>query len=223
MGRVVWLEKAWRLPWKSMVLVSKRKLVWLYRFHAFRIEKYLLFLFHPLMIAWAKRQYSHGIFVLDYCNPGASVARLPLPAHPSGKQCREEQATSTRRNSVHASWTCHRQCANLSRLFPSLLVSIHALPCAVKLMVVKNSNAGGGGERVLWTAIRDVQKEFPHVVCVVYTGDTDASKEQILFKVKVTRLPRCCKSGLWFMRNSLVSTLSWNRRTSYSFTSANDI
>lgn len=63
-------------------------------------------------------------------------------------------------------------------------------------MVVKNSNAGGGGERVLWTAIRDVQKEFPHVVCVVYTGDTDASKEQILFKVKVTRLPRCCKSGL---------------------------
>ncbi|KAL1934894.1 hypothetical protein VTP01DRAFT_7076 [Rhizomucor pusillus] len=45
-------------------------------------------------------------------------------------------------------------------------------------------NAGGGGERVLWTAIRDVQKEFPHVVCVVYTGDIDASKEQILFKVK---------------------------------------
>ncbi|KAJ8655331.1 hypothetical protein O0I10_009020 [Lichtheimia ornata] len=45
-------------------------------------------------------------------------------------------------------------------------------------------NAGGGGERVLWTAIRDVQKEFPHVICVVYTGDTDATKEQMLFKAK---------------------------------------
>ncbi|ORY95334.1 hypothetical protein BCR43DRAFT_492818 [Syncephalastrum racemosum] len=45
-------------------------------------------------------------------------------------------------------------------------------------------NAGGGGERVLWTAIRDVQRDFPNVICVVYTGDTDASKEQILAKVK---------------------------------------
>ncbi|KAG2225030.1 hypothetical protein INT45_003230 [Circinella minor] len=45
-------------------------------------------------------------------------------------------------------------------------------------------DAGGGGERVLWTAIRDVQREFPHVICVVYTGDIDASKEQILFRVK---------------------------------------
>ncbi|KAI9499567.1 glycosyltransferase family 4 protein [Zychaea mexicana] len=45
-------------------------------------------------------------------------------------------------------------------------------------------NAGGGGERVLWTAIRDVQKEFPHVICAVYTGDLDASKQQILYKVK---------------------------------------
>ncbi|KAG0166709.1 asparagine-linked glycosylation protein [Apophysomyces sp. BC1015] len=45
-------------------------------------------------------------------------------------------------------------------------------------------NAGGGGERVLWTALRDVQQEFPHVVSVVYTGDTDCSKEQILLKVR---------------------------------------
>lgn len=47
------------------------------------------------------------------------------------------------------------------------------------------SNAGGGGERVLWTAIRDVQKEFPNVICAVYTGDIEASKEQIINKVKV--------------------------------------
>ncbi|RCH83696.1 asparagine-linked glycosylation protein [Rhizopus stolonifer] len=45
-------------------------------------------------------------------------------------------------------------------------------------------NAGGGGERVLWTAIRDVQKEFPHVICVVYTGDLDATKQHIITKVK---------------------------------------
>ncbi|KAI9253173.1 hypothetical protein BY458DRAFT_349645 [Sporodiniella umbellata] len=45
-------------------------------------------------------------------------------------------------------------------------------------------NAGGGGERVLWTAIRDVQKEFDNIVCVVYTGDLDATKEQILAKLK---------------------------------------
>ncbi|RCI07140.1 asparagine-linked glycosylation protein [Rhizopus stolonifer] len=45
-------------------------------------------------------------------------------------------------------------------------------------------NAGGGGERVLWTAIRDVQKEFNDIICVVYTGDLDATKEQILAKIK---------------------------------------
>lgn len=50
------------------------------------------------------------------------------------------------------------------------------------------SNAGGGGERVLWTAIRDVQREFPNVICVVYTGDLEATKEQIISKVKVVQL-----------------------------------
>jgi alpha-1,2-mannosyltransferase len=50
-----------------------------------------------------------------------------------------------------------------------------------------HSDAGGGGERVLWTALRDVQREFPEVICVVYTGDTDASREQIILKVKVRK------------------------------------
>ena len=53
------------------------------------------------------------------------------------------------------------------------------------LSLCYHSDAGGGGERVLWTAIRDVQKEFPQVVCVVYTGDVEATKEQIINKVKV--------------------------------------
>jgi len=41
-------------------------------------------------------------------------------------------------------------------------------------------NAGGGGERVLWVAIRSIQKRYPHIQCVVYTGDTDAQPDDIL-------------------------------------------
>jgi alpha-1,2-mannosyltransferase len=48
-----------------------------------------------------------------------------------------------------------------------------------------HSNAGGGGERVLWTAIAFMQRTEPDVISVVYSGDTDATKEQIIAKVKV--------------------------------------
>lgn len=41
-------------------------------------------------------------------------------------------------------------------------------------------NAGGGGERVLFAAILATQQRYPNALCVVYTGDHDASKEQIL-------------------------------------------
>ncbi|KAF9380222.1 asparagine-linked glycosylation protein [Podila verticillata] len=44
-------------------------------------------------------------------------------------------------------------------------------------------NAGGGGERVLWTAIRDIQEKYPGVISVVYTGDTDVTKQDILDRV----------------------------------------
>jgi hypothetical protein len=47
------------------------------------------------------------------------------------------------------------------------------------------SNAGGGGERVLWTAVALMQRSEPDVISVVYSGDTDASKEQIIAKAKV--------------------------------------
>ena len=46
------------------------------------------------------------------------------------------------------------------------------------------SNAGGGGERVLWAAIRAIQRQYPHALCVVYTGDHDVSKVRILEGVK---------------------------------------
>ncbi|KAF7974291.1 hypothetical protein HWV62_12432 [Athelia sp. TMB] len=45
-------------------------------------------------------------------------------------------------------------------------------------------NAGGGGERVLWTAIAMIQRTEPDIVSVVYSGDTDASKAEIIDKVK---------------------------------------
>ncbi|XP_064608986.1 GDP-Man:Man(3)GlcNAc(2)-PP-Dol alpha-1,2-mannosyltransferase-like isoform X2 [Liolophura sinensis] len=45
-------------------------------------------------------------------------------------------------------------------------------------------NAGGGGERVLWVAIRTLQKRYPSVRCVVYSGDKDVTGEQILNKAQ---------------------------------------
>ena len=61
--------------------------------------------------------------------------------------------------------------------------------CGVFEYITKDeSNAGGGGERVLWTAIAASQRTNPHVVNVVYTGDTEASKEQIIGKAKVRTL-----------------------------------
>jgi hypothetical protein len=46
-------------------------------------------------------------------------------------------------------------------------------------------NAGGGGERVLWAAIRATQLQYPKALCVVYTGDHEVTKDQILSRVKV--------------------------------------
>ncbi|EIW52437.1 mannosyltransferase [Trametes versicolor FP-101664 SS1] len=45
-------------------------------------------------------------------------------------------------------------------------------------------NAGGGGERVLWAAIHALQRKEPDVISVVYSGDTDATKEKIIDKVR---------------------------------------
>ncbi|KAF2002668.1 glycosyltransferase family 4 protein [Amniculicola lignicola CBS 123094] len=45
-------------------------------------------------------------------------------------------------------------------------------------------NAGGGGERVLWAAIRATQARYPSATCVVYTGDQDHDKTAILRRVK---------------------------------------
>nr|XP_002129496.1 GDP-Man:Man(3)GlcNAc(2)-PP-Dol alpha-1,2-mannosyltransferase-like [Ciona intestinalis] len=47
-------------------------------------------------------------------------------------------------------------------------------------------NAGGGGERVLWCAVRAIQESHPGVKCVVYTGDITSTASQILNKASST-------------------------------------
>jgi alpha-1,2-mannosyltransferase len=42
------------------------------------------------------------------------------------------------------------------------------------------TNDGGGGERVLWCAVKAVQEESPDLECFVYTGDHDASPETLM-------------------------------------------
>ncbi|KAJ9539895.1 hypothetical protein OSB04_026401 [Centaurea solstitialis] len=42
------------------------------------------------------------------------------------------------------------------------------------------TNDGGGGERVLWCAVKAIQEEQPDLDCVIYTGDHDASPDSLL-------------------------------------------
>ena len=54
-----------------------------------------------------------------------------------------------------------------------------------------DSDSGGGGERVLWSAIAYLQRTQQDVVSLVYTGDfpsggTDADKERIINNVNVS-------------------------------------
>ncbi|XP_035212368.1 GDP-Man:Man(3)GlcNAc(2)-PP-Dol alpha-1,2-mannosyltransferase-like isoform X1 [Stegodyphus dumicola] len=53
-------------------------------------------------------------------------------------------------------------------------------------------NAGGGGERVLWTAVHAVQKKYKDVHCLIYTGDVATSDEilknvELHFNIKLSR------------------------------------
>ncbi|CAG2181964.1 unnamed protein product, partial [Oppiella nova] len=45
-------------------------------------------------------------------------------------------------------------------------------------------NSGGGGERVLWVALRALHHKYPDYHYVVYTGDVEAAPEDIKAKVK---------------------------------------
>ncbi|GFZ15018.1 UDP-Glycosyltransferase superfamily protein [Actinidia rufa] len=58
------------------------------------------------------------------------------------------------------------------------------------------TNDGGGGERVLWCAVKAVQEDRPDLHCAVFTGDHDASPESLfaraldLFGVKLLYPPK---------------------------------
>lgn len=71
-------------------------------------------------------------------------------------------------------------------------------------------NAGGGGERVLWAAIRATQERWPKAKIVVYTGDHDVTKEKILGRVKVSQL---LKPIFVFPRPPREANQSWVART----------
>ncbi|KAJ5736782.1 CAZyme family GT4 [Penicillium malachiteum] len=45
-------------------------------------------------------------------------------------------------------------------------------------------NAGGGGERVLWEAIRATQQRWPKAICAIYTGDHEVNKTTMLERVE---------------------------------------
>jgi len=59
---------------------------------------------------------------------------------------------------------------------------------------------------VLWTAIAILQREHPDVVSVVYSGDTDATKEEIIAKVKVSYPSRCILTELYLSPYSRLGT-----------------
>ncbi|KAK0460001.1 mannosyltransferase [Desarmillaria tabescens] len=77
-------------------------------------------------------------------------------------------------------------------------------------------NAGGGGERVLWTAIASIQRSESDIVNVVYSGDTDTTKELILDKVKSRFAISLDPSTIHFVflaSRKLVEDSSWPRFT----------
>ncbi|CAG8007017.1 unnamed protein product [Penicillium salamii] len=45
-------------------------------------------------------------------------------------------------------------------------------------------NAGGGGERVLWEAVRATQRRWPKAICAIYTGDHEVNKAAMLERVE---------------------------------------
>ncbi len=52
------------------------------------------------------------------------------------------------------------------------------------LSLIISSNAGGGGERVLWAAIAATQRRWPNAICAVYTGDHDIERGLVVATVR---------------------------------------
>ncbi|PIA18007.1 UDP-Glycosyltransferase/glycogen phosphorylase [Coemansia reversa NRRL 1564] len=71
-------------------------------------------------------------------------------------------------------------------------------------------NAGGGGERVLWTMIKAIQDKYPFIVCVIYSGDS-VTRETLVRNVQR-------KFGIQIRTESIyVVELSWRWWVDYKF------
>ena len=46
-------------------------------------------------------------------------------------------------------------------------------------------DAGGGGERVLWTGLRAIRKRFPAAKLIVYTGDVEVRNEEVYYLINL--------------------------------------
>lgn len=99
-----------------------------------------------------------------------------------------------------------------------LLRSLHTAelqPCIIGFFH-PYCNAGGGGERVLWAAIRATQHAHPNVMCVVYTGDLNVDQEQIVLRTKDAfgiELDPSRLHIIHLLKRHLVSPESWPRFT----------
>jgi alpha-1,2-mannosyltransferase len=49
----------------------------------------------------------------------------------------------------------------------------------------EHSNSDGGGERVLWTAVKAIQQRYPSHRIIIYTGDKEGSPRDIILNTKV--------------------------------------
>lgn len=53
-------------------------------------------------------------------------------------------------------------------------------------MFISSSFAGGGGERVLWTAVGAIEAEFPAIDIFIYTANVAMSDASIIELARVT-------------------------------------
>ncbi|KAF2399061.1 UDP-Glycosyltransferase/glycogen phosphorylase [Trichodelitschia bisporula] len=86
--------------------------------------------------------------------------RADSPQPSSTSENSQPSTTETSQPGSHSTWT-------------GIIAFLHPF-CA----------AGGGGERVLWAAVRATQDRYPRAVCVVYTGDHELSKEALISRVR---------------------------------------
>lgn len=90
-------------------------------------------------------------------------------------------------------------------LLPSLLVSPSNQARLCRPSLISCSNAGGGGERVLWAAIAATQKRWPNATCAVYTGDHDIERGVVVATVKA-------RFGITLQEQSLIFLYLSRRR-----------